>query len=101
MPPGTRARALAQHILDDARGAGAGRRRRRRRIVEFGGGNGTLALSVLDALRAAGPDEYSATRYQLIEVLLLAPEKNCRKPSPPRPRRPSPHPKPLEEGHGG
>ena len=67
------ARALARHILDGGAPSPAGapppsRRRRRLRIVEFGGGNGTLARCVLDYLRDARPDVYDATRYQIVEV---------------------------------
>ncbi|KIY43097.1 DUF185-domain-containing protein [Fistulina hepatica ATCC 64428] len=37
-------------------------------IYEIGGGNGTLALNILDFLREGYPDAYERTRYNIIEI---------------------------------
>ena len=37
-------------------------------IYEIGAGNGTLALDILDYLRAYYPDVYERTRYNIIEI---------------------------------
>lgn len=37
-------------------------------IYELGAGNGTLALNILDFLRAHYPEVYDRTRYNIIEI---------------------------------
>ena len=37
-------------------------------IYEIGGGNGTLALNILDFLRANYPEVYDRTQYHIIEI---------------------------------
>ncbi|KAI9228981.1 MAG: S-adenosyl-L-methionine-dependent methyltransferase [Piptocephalis tieghemiana] len=37
-------------------------------LYEMGGGNGTLALNILDWLREHDPDVYARTRYTIIEI---------------------------------